>query len=91
MQRNGVYVTSVVESRMALFAVGDIHGNIRALDSLLESITPEISDSGTLAFLGDYIDRGPHVRECVDRIIALKRLESTAEKRSTSGQPLGFT
>jgi serine/threonine protein phosphatase 1 len=55
-----------------LFAIGDIHGNIRALDDLLEKILPQLSAGDTLVFLGDYIDRGPNVRECVDRIIDLK-------------------
>jgi serine/threonine protein phosphatase 1 len=57
---------------VSLFAVGDIHGNIRALESLLERIAPELSRGDTLVFLGDYIDRGPNTKECVDRIIALK-------------------
>jgi predicted MPP superfamily phosphohydrolase len=57
---------------LPLIAVGDIHGNIRALEDLLKKITPELSSGDTLVFLGDYIDRGPNVRECVDRIIALK-------------------
>jgi serine/threonine protein phosphatase 1 len=58
---------------MSLFAIGDIHGNVRALDDLLEQVLKVISGRDTLVFLGDYIDRGPHVRECVDRIIALKQ------------------
>lgn len=57
---------------MSLIAVGDIHGNIRALDDLLNTISTELSPEDTLVFLGDYIDRGPNVRECVDRIIDLK-------------------
>jgi serine/threonine protein phosphatase 1 len=57
---------------MSLIAIGDIHGNIRALDDLLERVLPELSGGDTLVFLGDYIDRGPNVRECVDRIIELQ-------------------
>jgi serine/threonine protein phosphatase 1 len=56
-----------------LFAIGDIHGNIRALEDLLEKILPLLSASDILVFLGDYIDRGPDVRECIDRIIRLKK------------------
>ena len=52
-----------------LFAIGDIHGNVRALDDLLSRILPELSPQDTLVFLGDCIDRGPNVRECVDRIV----------------------
>src|SRR5689334_3767030 len=56
-----------------LYAVGDIHGNVRALDDLLGKILPLLSARDTLVFLGDYIDRGPNVRECIDRIIDLKK------------------
>jgi serine/threonine protein phosphatase 1 len=49
--------------------IGDIHGEIRLLDSLLEQIlTYEPTE---LVFLGDYIDRGPHSKEVVDRILGL--------------------
>jgi serine/threonine protein phosphatase 1 len=58
---------------MSLFAVGDIHGNIRALEDLLHKIVPELSAADTIVFLGDYIDRGPHVKQCVDAIIELKQ------------------
>ncbi len=50
--------------------IGDVHGEIRLLDRLLDSILrfgPE-----QLVFLGDYIDRGPHAKEVVDRIIELE-------------------
>ena len=56
-----------------LFAIGDIHGNVRALNDLLEKILPQMSSDDTLVFLGDYIDRGPNVRDCIDRIIDLKK------------------
>jgi serine/threonine protein phosphatase 1 len=49
--------------------VGDIHGEIRLLDRLLEQIlTYEPTE---IVFLGDYIDRGPHSKEVVDRIMGL--------------------
>ena len=38
--------------------IGDIHGEIRLLDSLLEQILTY--DPAEIVFLGDYIDRGPH-------------------------------
>lgn len=56
-----------------LFAIGDVHGNIRALDDLLGKILCQLTPDDTLVFLGDYIDRGPYVRECVDRIIEVRR------------------
>lgn len=50
--------------------IGDIHGEIRLLDRLLEQILTY--DPEEIVFLGDYIDRGPHSREVVDRIAALE-------------------
>lgn len=50
--------------------IGDIHGEIRLLNSLLDHILgfhPE-----QLVFVGDYIDRGPHAREVVDRLMGLE-------------------
>ena len=59
-----------------LFAIGDVHGNIRALEDLLKTIEPELSGADVLVFLGDYIDRGPDARACVDRIIDLQKTSS---------------
>jgi len=50
--------------------IGDIHGEIRLLNRLLENIlsfNPE-----RIVFVGDYIDRGPQAKEVVDRIMALE-------------------
>jgi serine/threonine protein phosphatase 1 len=52
-------------------AVGDIHGCLAALNALLAAIEPGPGD--TLVTLGDYIDRGPHSRGVLDRLIALAR------------------
>jgi serine/threonine protein phosphatase 1 len=41
------------------FAVGDIHGDLEALD-LLFSRLPELAPDDTVVFLGDYVDRGPN-------------------------------
>jgi len=57
---------------MATFIVGDIHGNATALGALLASIEPELSAEDTLVFLGDYIDRGPESRGCVEQILRLR-------------------
>jgi serine/threonine protein phosphatase 1 len=57
---------------MSVIAIGDIHGQSEALRDLLVQILPELRQEDTLVFLGDYIDRGPHSRECVDQIIRLK-------------------
>ncbi len=50
--------------------IGDIHGEVALLDLLLENIgrfDPEL-----IIFVGDYIDRGPHVKEVVDRIMNMQ-------------------
>ncbi len=50
--------------------IGDIHGEIRLLDRLLPHVqrfSPE-----AVIFVGDYIDRGAHSREVVDRILQLE-------------------
>jgi len=50
--------------------IGDIHGEINLLDRLLEQILNY--NPSELVFIGDYIDRGPHAKEVVDRIMELK-------------------
>ena len=50
--------------------VGDIHGEVRLLNRLLENILkfkPE-----RIVFLGDYIDRGPYSKEVIDRIMSME-------------------
>ena len=57
---------------MATIAIGDIHGNQRQLDDLLARVVPELRPEDTLVFLGDYIDRGPDSKGCLERILRLK-------------------
>jgi hypothetical protein len=38
---------------MATIAIGDIHGNIRALDDPLRVLAEEIGGNDTVVFLGD--------------------------------------
>ena len=52
-----------------LYAIGDIHGELDALEALLAKL-PLVSDD-RLIFLGDYIDRGPDAKGVVERLIAL--------------------
>jgi serine/threonine protein phosphatase 1 len=40
------------------FAIGDIHGDLEALEILFQRL-PQITSDDTVVFLGDYIDRGP--------------------------------
>jgi serine/threonine protein phosphatase 1 len=58
---------------MATIAIGDVHGNSAALDDLLRQLTSQVGTGDVVVFLGDYIDRGPNTKECVDRILALQQ------------------
>ncbi len=54
---------------MGVFAIGDLHGCPHELEVLLDAIGPGPDD--TIVFLGDYVDRGPGVRQLVDRLLTL--------------------
>ena len=58
---------------MATIAVGDIHGNLEALTDILDQIHDEVAQGDTVVFLGDYIDRGPDTKGCVDAILGFQR------------------
>jgi serine/threonine protein phosphatase 1 len=51
------------------FVIGDIHGDIEALERLLERL-PKLDDGDTVVFLGDYVDRGPHPKDVVELVRA---------------------
>ncbi len=52
----------------SVWVIGDIHGEITKLDTLLNAL-PRGEDDYTI-FLGDYIDRGPSSAEVVRRVLA---------------------
>lgn len=54
-----------------LYAIGDIHGELRKLDDLLAQLP--LTDDDRLIFLGDYIDRGPDSAGVVSRLLDLSR------------------
>ena len=58
---------------MATFAIGDIHGHLTALDDLLAKLKQEATRGDVVVFLGDYLDRGPDPKGCVERILAFQR------------------
>jgi serine/threonine protein phosphatase 1 len=60
---------SGLDNLMATIAIGDIHGELEALTDLLLRLQPELSPGDTVVFLGDYIDRGPRSKWCIDRIL----------------------
>ncbi len=53
-----------------LFAIGDIHGCARELERLLDALA--LADGDTVAFVGDYLDRGPDARAVIDLVLALR-------------------
>lgn len=52
-----------------VFAIGDIHGCVDELETLLTHLAPATGDK--LVFLGDYIDRGPAPKGVVERLLRL--------------------
>jgi serine/threonine protein phosphatase 1 len=58
---------------MATIAIGDVHGNLAALEDLLEQLRGELAKGDVVVFLGDYVDRGPDSRGCIDAILTLQR------------------
>lgn len=54
---------------MRLFAIGDIHGHLTALDALLAALPAKKDD--LLIFLGDYVDKGPDVHGVLERLIEI--------------------
>lgn len=57
---------------MATVAIGDIHGNLAALDDLLAQLQSKVQKGDEVVFLGDYIDRGPDSKGCIDRILRFR-------------------
>ena len=55
-----------------IFAIGDIHGCLEKLITLMNKI-PIDSDRDVLLFIGDYIDRGDESKEVVDYLVELKK------------------
>lgn len=50
------------------FAIGDLHGRADLLEAALSAIDARFS-SGTVVFLGDYVDRGPDSRRVIERLM----------------------
>jgi len=57
---------------MPTYAIGDVHGNLGALDAVILQIEPELKSGDTVVFLGDYIDRGPDSKGCIERILQFR-------------------
>src|SRR5579863_1390187 len=52
-----------------LFAIGDIHGCIDELSTMMKAIAPASGD--TVVFVGDYVDRGPSASNVLDFMLEL--------------------
>ncbi len=67
--------TAKIGEGLRVYAIGDIHGCLRELQSLLEIIDNDLAlypiDHHKLIFLGDYVDRGPAAQEVLELLIAL--------------------
>ena len=63
---------SVPESTR-IYAIGDIHGRLDLLDSVLARIDTDMgvhpASNAIRIFLGDYIDRGPDSKRVLDRLV----------------------
>ena len=60
-----------------VYAVGDVHGRLDALEPLLKAIAEDYTVSrpaepAMLVFLGDYVDRGPDSRRVVDLVLGMR-------------------
>ncbi|MDX1333681.1 MAG: metallophosphoesterase family protein [Robiginitalea sp.] len=55
---------------MKQFAIGDIHGGLRALEEVLQKVDPQPEDQ--LIFLGDYVDGWSEAAETIDFLISLR-------------------
>lgn len=69
------YLIQILSNGMAL-VIGDIHGDIKSLKTILEQVNVEkfLSDNGNIIiFLGDYVDRGPYQYETLSFILLLKQ------------------
>lgn len=58
------------ENYERIYAVGDIHGNLKELKTLLDFVFTQdpLTENDLVVFLGDYIDRGPASCEVVNYV-----------------------
>jgi len=60
-------------SKERILAIGDIHGCLDKLCSMMDQIAADRSKD-TLIFMGDYIDRGPQSMEVIDYLLNLSEI-----------------
>ena len=69
---------------MSTIAIGDIHGNLRALNHLLFLLSKELGPDDTIVFLSDIIDGYPESKGCIERILQFQE-ESSSKVISIAG------
>jgi serine/threonine protein phosphatase 1 len=57
---------------MAIYAIGDVHGEIDLLSEALAHLRNSLRKKDRAVFLGDYIDRGPDSKGCIDRLLEFR-------------------
>lgn len=68
-QRSDPVFTAELSPGRPFCVIGDIHGCLQQLDTLLDKLdAPALPD--TLVCVGDYVDRGDHSAEVIDRLRA---------------------
>lgn len=53
----------------AIYAIGDVHGQLHWLDTVLDWIDRDGGSRAHIVFLGDYVDRGPDSQGCIARLL----------------------
>ncbi|MEZ5892493.1 MAG: metallophosphoesterase family protein [Parvularculaceae bacterium] len=78
--RSGADGAASVPDGKRIYAIGDIHGRLDMLDTLLGRIGDDSDglDKAQLIFLGDYVDRGLDSKGVIDRLLSLKAAYPTA-------------
>jgi serine/threonine protein phosphatase 1 len=65
----GPEVANILRPAMPFYAVGDLHGRVDLLETLIARIDPAADER--IIFLGDYIDRGDQSAQTLDRVFQM--------------------
>ena len=65
----------IAEPPGRIFAIGDIHGTLAELETLLGFLETEraLSQDDLVVFVGDYVDRGPDTSAVISTLIAFRK------------------
>ncbi len=74
---------------MRVYAIGDLHGHLEALQAMHLKIDMHLSDypieKAVIIYLGDYIDRGPESAQIVERLSLLQKEISPISRHFIKG------